>query len=231
MNILALDTSMGVCGAAVLLAGGGTERTVLCEESMARGHAEALMPMVAEAMAGAGIGFAELDLIAATLGPGSFTGVRIGIAAARGFALVTKAKLWGTDSLTVMATAAVASGAIEGGKPFAVAVDARGNRLYAGLYDGEGRKLDGPLLIGADEAAALLPDDLAIAVGSGAVHLSEAARRHGRHVHAMRPDLQPSAAALAELALEAKATLPTLRPLYLRPPDAKPQASMAVARR
>jgi tRNA threonylcarbamoyladenosine biosynthesis protein TsaB len=231
MNILALDTSMGVCGAAVLLAGGGTERTVLCEESMARGHAEALMPMVAEAMAGADIDFAELDLIAATLGPGSFTGVRIAIAAARGFALVTKAKLWGTDSLTVMATAAVASGAIEGGKPFAVAVDARGNRLYAGLYDGEGRKLDGPLLIGADEAAALLPHDLGAAVGSGAVHLSEAARRHGRHVHAMRPDLQPSAAALAELALEAKATLPTLRPLYLRPPDAKPQASMAVARR
>jgi tRNA threonylcarbamoyladenosine biosynthesis protein TsaB len=231
MNILALDTSMGVCGAAVLLAGGGTERTVLCEEGMARGHAEALMPMVAEAMAGAGIGFAELDLIAATLGPGSFTGVRIAIAAARGFALVTSAKLWGTDSLTVMARTALTSGAIEGGKPFAVAVDARGDRLYAGLYDGEGRKLDGPLLIGADEAAPLLPHDLGAAVGSGAVHLSEAARRHGRHVHAMRPDLQPSAAALAELALEAKATLPTLRPLYLRPPDAKPQASMAVARR
>ena len=231
MNILALDTSMGVCGAAVLLAGGDAQRTVLCEESMARGHAEALMPMVAEAMAGAGIGFAEIDLIAATLGPGSFTGVRIAIAAARGFALVTKAKLWGTDSLTVMARAALTSGAIGGGKPFAVAVDARGEMLYAGLYDGEGRKLDGPLLIGADEAVALLPDDLAIAVGSGAVHLAEAARRHGRQVEAIRPDLQPSAASLAELALEANETLPTLRPLYLRPPDAKPQASMAVARR
>ena len=61
MNILALDTSMGVCGAAVLLASGDAQRTVLCEESMARGHAEALMPMVAEAVAGAGIGFAEID--------------------------------------------------------------------------------------------------------------------------------------------------------------------------
>ena len=96
MNILALDTSIGVCGAAVLLASGDAHRT-LCEESMARGHAEALMPMVAEAVAGAGIGFAEIDVIAATLGPGSFTGVRIAIAAARGFALVTQAKLWGTD--------------------------------------------------------------------------------------------------------------------------------------
>ena len=123
------------------------------------------------------------------------------------------------------------SGAIGSGTPFTVAVDARGDRLYAGLYDGEGRKLDGPLLIGADEAVALLPDDLAIAVGSGAVHLAEAARRQGRQVEAMRPDLQPSAAALAELALEANETLSTLRPLYLRPPDAKPQGSMAVARR
>ena len=147
---------------------------------MARGHAEALMPMVAEVMAGAGIGFAELDLIAATLGPGSFTGVRIAIAAARGFALVTKAKLWGTDSLTVMARAELTSGAIGGGTTFAVAVDARGDMLYAGLYDGEGRKLDGPLLIGADEAVALLPDDLAIAVGSGAVHLAEAAAPAGK---------------------------------------------------
>ena len=103
--------------------------------------------------------------------------------------------------------------------------------LYAGLYDGEGRKLDGPLLIGADELSALLPHDLAAAVGSGAVHLAEAAGRHGRHVQAMRLDLQPSAAALAELALEANETLPTLRPLYLRPPDAKPQAAVGLARR
>jgi tRNA threonylcarbamoyl adenosine modification protein YeaZ len=231
MNILALDTSMGVCGAAVLLAGGDAQRIMLCEESMARGHAEALMPLVAEAMAGAGIGFADLDLITATLGPGSFTGVRIAIAAARGFALVTKARLWGTDTLTVMARVALTSGAVEGGSPFAVAVDARGEMLYAGLYDGEGRKLSGPFLITADEMSALLPHDLAVAVGSGAAHLADAARRHGRQVQAMRPDLQPSAAALAELALEANEALPTLRPLYLRPPDAKPQASMAVARR
>ena len=92
---------------------------------MARGHAEALMPMVAEVMDGAGIDFAELDLIAATFGPGSFTGVRIAIAAARGFALVTSAKLWGTDTLTVMARVALTGGAVAGGKPFAVAVDAR----------------------------------------------------------------------------------------------------------
>jgi tRNA threonylcarbamoyladenosine biosynthesis protein TsaB len=231
MNILALDTSMGACGAALLITDKTSRRMVLLEERMMRGHAEALMPMVANVMKNAGLDFSALDLIAATLGPGSFTGVRIAIAAARGFALVTDARLWGTDSLTVMARAALTAGAVEGGHPLAVAVDARGESLYLGLYNGDGRGLAGPLLVSADEAGSLLPDDLATAVGSGAVHLAQAAMRRGRRVDATLPDLQPSAAALAELALEADETLPTLRPLYLRPPDAKPQAAPAVARR
>src|SRR6478672_6599671 len=126
MKILALDTSMGACGTAVLLGHGAPCRIVLREERMARGHAEALMPMVAEAMKEAGIDFAKLDLVAATLGPGSFTGVRIAIAAARGFALATGAHPWGTDSLTMMAKAALERGIAADGKPFAVAVDARG---------------------------------------------------------------------------------------------------------
>jgi tRNA threonylcarbamoyladenosine biosynthesis protein TsaB len=230
MNILALDTSMGVCGAAVLVSGEASQRIVLCEESMPRGHAEALMPMVAEVMVGAALDFAGLDLITATLGPGSFTGVRIAIAAARGFALVTGAKLWGIDTLSVMAHVAMTNGAVAGEARFAVAVDARGDRLYAGLYDGRGQKLQGPLLASADAAAALF-GEAAMAVGSGAAQLAAAARRGGGEIQAHLPDLQPSAAALAELALAADETTPTLRPLYLRPPDAKPQAAMAVARR
>ena len=70
---------------------------------MARGHAEALMPMVDDMMDESGMAFAALDLIAATTGPGSFTGVRIAISAARGLALVTAPELFGIDSLTVMA--------------------------------------------------------------------------------------------------------------------------------
>ena len=104
MNILALDTSMGACSAAVLRADGAASSLHARQEAMARGHAEALMPMVAEVLAEAWIAARDLDLIAATEGPGSFTGVRIAIAAARGLALATGAKLYGTDSLTVMAT-------------------------------------------------------------------------------------------------------------------------------
>lgn len=232
MDILALDTSMGACGAAVLRTDATSHRLFAREQRMARGHAEALMPMVAEVMAEAGLDFAKLDLIAATLGPGSFTGVRIAIAAARGFALVTGAKLWGTDSLTVMAKAALASGAIApGGKPFAVAVDARASMLYFGLFDGDGRKHIGPLLVSTLDAAALLPPNLIVAVGSGAADLAAAALRRQCQVEALLPDLEPSAVALAQLGLEAAETLPSLHPLYLRPPDAKPQAAAALARR
>ena len=84
MNILALDTSMGACSAAVLRSDGAARSLHARQEAMARGHAEALMPMVAEVLAAAGIAARDLDLIAATEGPGSFTGVRIAIAAARG---------------------------------------------------------------------------------------------------------------------------------------------------
>jgi tRNA threonylcarbamoyladenosine biosynthesis protein TsaB len=229
MNILALDTSMGACSAAVLRGDGAARHLFAREALMARGHAEALMPMVAEVMQEAGLDFAALDLIAATVGPGSFTGVRIAIAAARGLALVTPARLYGTDSLTVMARLALSTGVLRQ-EPFAVAVDARRGMLYLGLYDEEGRKLEGPLLIAPDDAVTLLPNDLQSVVGSGAALFAEAGARRGRKLQAELPELQPSAAALAEIALEAGETIPMLRPLYLRPPDARPQAQ-AVARR
>ena len=219
MNILALDTSMGACSAAVLRTNGAERTLFVRQEAMARGHAEALMPMVAETMAEASLPFAELDMIAATTGPGSFTGVRIAIAAARGLALVTGAGLFGTDSLTVMAKAA----AEPLGEPFAVAVDARRGMLYFGLYDENARQLEGPLLLSPDEAALRLPATLRCAIGSGAASLAEAAAGRGLRVAVSFAELQPSAEALAQIAYESGETSPTLKPLYLRPPDAKPQ--------
>jgi tRNA threonylcarbamoyl adenosine modification protein YeaZ len=197
---------------------------------MARGHAEALMPMVAEAMAEAKLRCDELDLIAATQGPGSFTGVRIAIAAALGLALVTRAKLYGTDSLTVMARTALATG-MEPKGPFAVAADARRSMLYFGLYDETGQRLDGQLLVAPDDAVDLLPNALSVAVGSGAALIADAAARRGRFLDAKLLELQPSAAALAEIARSSDESFPTLRPLYLRPPDAKPQTPLMATRR
>src|SRR5215469_16542304 len=216
MNILALDTSMGACSAAMLRAGSTTRGLFAREALMARGHAEALMPMIAEVMEEAGLDFAALDLIAATTGPGSFTGVRIAVAAARGLALATSAKLYGIDSLTVMARSA-RSTEIVGDAPFAVAADARRGMLYLGLYDDAGGKLGGPLLVSPEDAVSLLPEDLYTAVGNGAALLAEAAAQRGGRVQIALPELQPSAASLAEIALESGETVPTLRPLYLHP--------------
>lgn len=222
MNILALDTSMGVCSAAVLRTAGSSRDLFVREEEMLRGHAEALMPMVEEVLSEAGLGPRDLGTIAATQGPGSFTGVRIAIAAARGLALVTGAPLYGTDSLTVMARAARRAGLAPNG-PFAVAVDARRDKLYLGLFDETGARLEGPLLCTPDEAVRFLPEGLTLAAGNGAGLLAEAAATLGRRVESALPDLQPGAAALAKLAHESPDRIGILRPLYLRPPDAKPQ--------
>jgi tRNA threonylcarbamoyladenosine biosynthesis protein TsaB len=226
MNILALDTSMGACSAAVLRTAEGARRLDAFQVEMQRGHAEALMPLVDKVLTTAGIAAQDLDVIAATVGPGSFTGVRIAIAAARGFALVTHARLFGTDSLTVMARAALMDG-LAPADPFAVAADARRGMLYFGVYDEQAGKIAGPLLISPDDAVKLLPRELRLAIGSGAQLLADAA---GARIEPALPTLQPSAEALAEIALESGETTAILRPLYLRPPDAKPQ-SQAVERR
>jgi tRNA threonylcarbamoyl adenosine modification protein YeaZ len=226
MNILALDTSMGACSTALLRESDGATTLVSREAQMARGHAEALMPMLEGVMEEAKLDFAELDLVAATLGPGSFTGVRVAIAAARGLALATDAKLWGTDSLTVMAQSVL----VDRAAPFAISVDAHRGMLYFGLFDGDGLRLEGPLLLGPKDAAVKISRNLR-AFGSGAAILAGAAADIGVEIEPSRPDLQPDATNLALLALQANATLPTLRPLYLRPPDAKAQGASGVARR
>lgn len=222
MNILALDTSMGACSAAVLRTAEGARRLDAFQVEMQRGHAEALMPLVDKVLTEAGIAARAIDVIAATVGPGSFTGVRIAIAAARGLALVTDAKLFGTDSLTVMARAALMERLAPAG-PFAVAVDARRGMLYLGVYDARAGRIEGPLLIAPEDAVTLLPPELRLAVGSGAHLLADAA---GARLEPALPTLQPSAEALAEIALESGETTAMLRPLYLRPPDAKPQAQV-----
>src|SRR3954471_3823438 len=103
MRILAIDTALAVCAAAVL----DTERPGMrARESlpMVRGHAEALMPLIARVMDAARLEFSELDRIAVTTGPGSFTGLRVGIAAARGIALAAGKPAIGLSPLAALGT-------------------------------------------------------------------------------------------------------------------------------
>src|SRR6266508_1091530 len=102
MLILAIDTALDACAAAVLDTSAGG---VIAQESQAmkRGHAEALMPLIARVMKASGVAFAALDRIAATTGPGSFTGLRVGLSAARGIALAAGKPVVGVTTLTAFA--------------------------------------------------------------------------------------------------------------------------------
>src|SRR5919204_2428098 len=107
MRVLAIDTALEACSAAVLDPDGG----ITASESLAmtRGHAETLMPLIARVMNGARVEFAQLDRIAVTVGPGSFTGLRVGIAAARGIALAAGKPAIGLSTLSALAAPHVAA--------------------------------------------------------------------------------------------------------------------------
>jgi tRNA threonylcarbamoyl adenosine modification protein YeaZ len=205
-------------------------------ERMEKGHAERLIPMIGEVMEAAPFGLDRIERIAVTQGPGTFTGVRIGIAAARALSLATGAEVRTMSSLELMAR--TASGRQEvartPGQDIAIAIDARRDELYFQLFDAEMTSLTEPLLVSPANAAALLKRQGTLALGSGTELLLAAARDAGRELAIGLPDLQPDAryfveGPVAEIRESAAEHVPP-RPLYLRPPDAKPQDGKQLAR-
>jgi tRNA threonylcarbamoyladenosine biosynthesis protein TsaB len=236
MNLLALDTCFGACSVAVE----SRDRGVMHEfELRQTGHAEALIPMVERVMARAQLAFSDLDRIAVTTGPGSFTGMRIGIAAARALSLATGAPVMGFSTLDVMAQTARSNNvACAAGTPLParilVAVDARKDQVYAQLFGGEYSESTAQVL-SPEEAAKLIPEGPVALVGSGAAMVAAHVEAHRNDVHMFYPDLQPSALCLVMMASQTAAgTAPfkstDIRPLYLRPPDAKPQHGKSLPR-
>src|SRR3954464_4155814 len=159
MLILAIDTALDACAAAVLDTSAGG---VIAFESQAmkRGHAEALMPLIARVMKASGVAFAALDRIAATTGPGSFTGLRVGLSAARGIALAAGKPVVGVTTLTAYAAPVVSTNS----EPAVLAaIDARHDQVYFQVVSGDGGSLASPRIAPIDEALG--------ASRFGAVHL------------------------------------------------------------
>ncbi|MBS0361667.1 MAG: tRNA (adenosine(37)-N6)-threonylcarbamoyltransferase complex dimerization subunit type 1 TsaB [Proteobacteria bacterium] len=213
--VLGLDTCLNACSVAVL---DGERVLASAREVMARGHQERLAPMARDVVAEAGVGFDALDRIATTVGPGSFTGLRVGVAFAKGLALALDRPSVGIGTLEALAQQAPSAG--KGGLVFP-AIDARRGQLYLQAFE-DGRALMAPDAVTAEVAAARIaelsqgrPFTL---VGSGAPLLS---------------DFAPSAAVIEtegadarDVARLAQARAPgPLKPLYLRAPDAKLPAS------
>src|SRR5260370_35027608 len=149
MLLLAIDTALDACSAAVL----DTDASkIVAQESqpMKRGHAEALMPLIARVMKASGVAFASLDRIAVTTGPGSFTGLRVGLSAARGIALAAGKPVVGLTTLTAYAAPIVTE---NGAHPIISAIDARHDHVYFQVVGGDGSSLIRPQV--APIAAAL----------------------------------------------------------------------------
>ena len=225
MLILAIDTALEACSAAVLDT--DANRLLASEsEPMQRGHAEALVPMLARVMRASGLGFAELDRIAVTTGPGSFTGLRVGLSAARGIALAADKPVVGLTTLSAFAAPLVSE---RDDTPILSAIDARHDHVYYQLVSGNGTRLVRPRIgpiAEALEAARQAPPRL---VGNAAALL--AARWPALTPPAPLIDQQPAPDIfwVAWLGAAANPDVASARPFYLRAPDARPQAD-ALAR-
>lgn len=235
INVLAFDTCFGACSAAVLWHEVRAEGSESIEhiigryEEMATGQAERLMPMIDEVLRESGLELKDLDAIAVTEGPGTFTGTRVGVAAARGLALATGLPIRTTTSLHVMGQRALAGlGGATAQGVLAVCVDARGGQVFVQAFATEsGAPLTEAAIRAPDAAATMYPDQPLLCVGSGGPAVAEAALRLGRKADARSVNLQPDARYLARLA-RALPTRKPLVPLYLRPPDAKPQTGKSL---
>jgi tRNA threonylcarbamoyladenosine biosynthesis protein TsaB len=218
MRVLAIDTALSACAAAVFDT--GTSTTIASETlAMPRGHAEALMPLLARVIDQAGINFADLDRIAVTVGPGSYTGLRVGIAAARGIALVTGSPAVGLSTLTALAAPHLAAAET---RAIVSAIDARHGQVYFQVAGPGGRMVVSPRLATIDEAIRLVSTRPCLMVGSGAGQLA-AAWRFGSERPSVDPRPYPDIDWVARLGAVAEAATALPKPLYLRRPDARPQ--------
>src|SRR5436853_1130190 len=164
MRVLAIDTALGACAAAVLDSAAGA---ILASEAldMLRGHAEAVMPLIARVMDAARCEFTELDRIAVTVGPGSFTGLRVGIAAARAIALAAGKPAIGLSTLSALAAPHVAQRADH---IILAAIDARNEQVYFQVFAPNGTTIVTPRLDRVRAAVRAVPVGPAVIAGSAA---------------------------------------------------------------
>ena len=216
MLILSIDTALDACAAAVLDTAGG----VIASESlpMKRGHAEALMPLIARVMKASGVAFAALDRIVATTGPGSFTGLRVGLSAARGIALAAGKPVVGVTTLTAFAAPVVSENSEH---PVISAIDARHDHVYFQVLGDEGRSLIKPKVAPVAEALDAARFGTPYLVGNAAKILAD---RWLAEAPPFKVDQQaaPDITWVAWLGAAVNPESSPARPYYLRAPDAKP---------
>jgi tRNA threonylcarbamoyladenosine biosynthesis protein TsaB len=227
MRVLAIDTALGSCAAAVLDTAGGA---IVAHESLAmqRGHAEALMPLIARVMERAKLKFSDLDRIAVTAGPGSFTGLRVGTAAARGLGLAAEKPVVGVTTLAAFAAPLIAA---DDSTPVVAAVDARHDHVYLQVFGPGGRTLVAPRLSALRDALRAAAGGSPRLVGNAAEILARAWPSGEQPPGQVEQRAAPDIGWVARLGAAADETAAAPKPLYLRAPDAQPQDASRLARR
>jgi tRNA threonylcarbamoyl adenosine modification protein YeaZ len=201
--LLAFDTSSPTVTVALH---DGTDVVTEHTSERAMKHGEQLAPLIERTLTEAGIVRQDLTAIGVGVGPGPFTGLRVGLVTARTLGYVLDLPVYGVCSLDVLAVEAADTGAVDG--EFTVATDARRKEVYLATYDAEGRRLTGPVV---DKPAALATEGPV--VGEGAALYPDA-------FPAGRDPRRPSAGWLARVVAGERAELHDPEPLYLRRPDA-----------
>ena len=227
MRVLAIDTALEACSAAVLDTG---RRGIAASETiaMARGHAEALMPLIARVMDIADVEFAALDRIAVTTGPGSFTGLRVGISATRGIALAAGKPAIGLSTLAGFAAPLIAE---DDSTHVVAAIDARHDNVYLQVFGTGGRTLVAPRIATLRDAVRAAMTGPARIVGSAANLLAAAWPRGVDQPIAVEQCAAPDIGWIARLGAAATDGSGPPKPLYLRAPDAQPQDAARLPRR
>ena len=218
MLILALDTALDACAAAVLDTRAG-KLIAVESQSMKRGHAEALMPLIARVMKASGVAFDALDRIAATNGPGSFTGLRVGLSAARGIALAANKPVVGLTTLTAYAAPVVSE---NGEHPVISAIDARHDHVYFQVVSGDGGSLVKPKVAPISEALEAARFGAPHLVGNAATILADRWPKDSPPPFKVDPLPAPDIGWVAWLGAAVSPENSPARPYYLRAPDAKP---------
>jgi tRNA threonylcarbamoyladenosine biosynthesis protein TsaB len=222
MKLLAIDCAATLCAACVYDATARKElgRSVL---DLGKGHAEHLMAVIDQALKAGATGYAGLGAIAVSTGPGSFTGLRVGVSAARGLALALKIPAIGVTTLEALAAEAAATFP---GRSVLVALDAGREEIHAALYDETSVLVYGPAVTTLSQAAAKAADVSPVLAGTAAMQIAALVGRAF--------DVGPTAAT-ADIAVYARLAAAggageKPKPLYLRGADAKPQAGFTLPR-
>jgi tRNA threonylcarbamoyl adenosine modification protein YeaZ len=226
MRILAIDTSCGAASVAVVEAGRAGALAVI-SRPMTRGHADALAPMVEEAMRGVEGGFLSLTGVAVAIGPGSFTGIRIGLAMGRAMGMALAIPVVGVSTLVAFAAPLLSeprAGII------AAAIDARHGSVYFQLFEASGRPLGPPRCDTLRECIRAIGAGPAWFAGDAAALVAGEAQRAGLPYDLDAARVAPDIVALARVGLAVDPSKNPARPLYVKPPDARPNAAEPIAR-